>query len=282
VTTDDRDPATVDVPSGDADESGGSRSSSISGRDRRTPDDRPPKGGKSRLNVWQETLLLIVMAVVVAVVVKQFFLQAFYIPSESMEPGLVLNDRILVEKPSYWFDGEPRRGDVVVFQDPGGWLSEAEDAEPGSLLTRGLADIGLYPTGGHLVKRVIGVGGDTIVCCDEQGRIEVNGTPLDEPYARPGQRSGGARAGGACFGPMTQDCSWKAGPVPEGFLFVMGDNRANSADSSAHMCGNATDCGESPYVPVDNVVGKVAALAWPLDRAHWVKRPDTYDTVPER
>ena len=123
-------------------------------------------------------LLLLGIALVLAIVIKTFFVQAFYIPSESMEPGLIENDRILVQKVSYWFGGDPSRGDVVVFEDPGGWLQGNEPAPTG--LANVLSKIGLYPTGGHLVKRVIGTEGDVIECCDDEGRILVNGEPIDE------------------------------------------------------------------------------------------------------
>ncbi|MCW2794224.1 MAG: signal peptidase Serine peptidase family, partial [Nocardioides sp.] len=180
---------------------------------------------RKHLPVWQETILLLVIALVLATVIKALFVQAFYIPSESMEPGLVKNDRILVQKVSYWFGGTPQRGDVVVFKDPGGWLSPEESAGPTGGVTKLMAKVGLYPSGGHLVKRVIGVAGDTIVCCDDQGRISVNGTPLNEKaYAR--------LDGADCYGPMIRDCDWTAGPVPDGSNFVMGDNRSHSADSS--------------------------------------------------
>src|SRR6187431_712247 len=116
--------------------------------------------------VWQETLILLVVAVVLAVVLKAFFVQAFFIPSESMEPGLLVNDRILVQKVSYWGGGSPERGDVVVFKDPGGWLGAADNAGPTNLIAKAMTKIGLYPAGGHLVKRVIGVEGDVIKCCD--------------------------------------------------------------------------------------------------------------------
>ena len=125
------------------------------------------------------------VAVGLAVLIKSFFAQAFYVPSRSMEPGLVKNDRILVEKPSYWFGGTPQRGDVVVFKDPGGWLSDEEDAGPSNPIGKAMVKIGLYPAGGHLVKRVIGVAGDTIHCCDKQGRLLVNGHPLDESRTSP-------------------------------------------------------------------------------------------------
>ena len=119
-------------------------------------DETPPASGRRThaLPLWLETVLLLVVAVGLAVLIKSFFAQAFYVPSRSMEPGLVKNDRILVEKPSYWFGGTPQRGDVVVFKDPGGWLSEEEDAGPSNPIGKAMVKIGLYPAGGHLVKRV--------------------------------------------------------------------------------------------------------------------------------
>jgi signal peptidase I len=224
-----------------------------------------------------ETVLLLGFAILLALVVKTFFIQSFYIPSESMEPGLVVDDRILVQKPSYW-NGEPQRGDVIVFDDPGGWLNGLQNPQPQSLLARGLAKIGLYPTGGHLVKRVIGVEGDVIVCCDEEGRLSVNGQPIDEsaylseqpPKKKP------------CNGPMIRNCEWTAGPVPKDSLFVMGDNRANSADSSVHICRKRVDCDpQEGYVSIDLVVGKVFALAWPPGRAEFIGRADAFEDVPD-
>jgi signal peptidase I len=239
--------------------------------DQAPPLDVPPR---RRWSLWQECLVLGAAAVVLAVVIKTLFVQAFYIPSGSMEPGLVENDRILVQKVSYWFGGTPQRGDVVVFDDPGGWLP-ADDAQPGGL--RGaLAAVGLYPSGGHLVKRVIGVAGDTIVCCDQQGRIEVNGHALDE-----GAYIADLPEGYDCNAPMIP-CGWSAGPVPEGELFVMGDNRADSADSTVHLCRpNETECAKDPYVEVDSVVGKVFSVVWPLGHARFVGRPAAFDGVPD-
>jgi signal peptidase I len=232
----------------------------------------------------RETVLLLAFAIILALIVKTFFVQSFYIPSESMEPGLIVNDRILVQKPSYWGSGGPQRGDVIVFDDPGNWLNGLESAQPMSFLARGLAKIGLYPTGGHLVKRVIGVAGDTVECCDDQGRLMVNGQPIDEDgFIQPQTGKNGT---GDCDGPMPSgqlECHWTAGPVPTGRVFVMGDNRDDSADSSVHLCRpNATNCDENEaYVPVDDVVGKVFALAWPLSRAHIVHTPDAFDDVPD-
>lgn len=228
--------------------------------------------------------MLLVVALGMALLIKTFLVQAFYIPSASMEPGLVENDRILVQKPSYWF-GEPQRGDVIVFEDPGGWLV-GSNTGPQTLLAKGLAKVGLYPTGGHLVKRVIGVPGDTIECCDDQGRLSINGVAIDEKsfVAKDLQ----------CDGPMVNGCvsDWSV-TVPDDRLFVMGDNRAASADSSDRLCRPASGrCDpdnpfllkgnpDKPFVPMDNVVGKVFSLVWPLDHAEFIGRPDVFSTVPD-
>jgi signal peptidase I len=229
---------------------------------------------KKHLPLWQETFLLLAVALGLAILIKAVLVQAFYIPSESMEPGLVRNDRILVQKVSYWFGGSPERGDVVVFKDPGDWLRGAESVGPPNAVTNLMAKIGLYPSGGHLVKRVIGVAGDKIRCCDSKGRIEVNGVALDEKdYAR--------KDGADCYGPMI-GCDWSAGPVPEGSVFVMGDNRSHSADSTVHMCRGSSDCVEGDeFVPVDLVVGKVFVLLWPRQHFTWVHRPDSFASVPD-
>jgi signal peptidase I len=242
------------------------------------------KDEKRRAPLWLETVVLLVVALGMALIIKTFFVQAFYIPSASMEPGLVENDRILVQKPSYWF-GEPQRGDVVVFEDPGGWLLGPETG-PQTLLAKGLARVGLYPTGGHLVKRVIGTPGDTIECCDDQGRLIVNGVAIDEDsFIRPQPD---------CDGPMVNACQrdWKV-TVPADRLFVMGDNRAASADSSDRLCKRQPEqCDpeqpslpkgnpDRPFVPVDNVVGKVFTLVWPLSHAEWIGRPEVFEDVPD-
>src|SRR5919199_4866769 len=136
-----------------------------------------------RIPAWLELTLLLGVALLLSVLIKTFLVQMFFVPSESMEPLFVKNDRILVQKVSYW-RGEVRRGDVVVFEDRGGWLPSTPVLNP---LQHVLSTIGLYPTGGHLVKRVIGVGGDRVRCCDAQGRVTVNGVPLNErAYIMPG------------------------------------------------------------------------------------------------
>ena len=232
--------------------------------------------GRRQLPIWQESILLVVVALVLAILVKSLFVQAFYIPSASMEPGLVNSDRILVEKPSYWLGGSPSRGDVIVFKDPGGWLGAGEGDQVSGFRSA-LSKIGLYPSGGHLVKRVIGVAGDTIVCCDAEGRISVNGKALDEDnYIAP------RRENIQCNGPMISQCDWTAGPVPEGTVFVMGDNRANSADSTVHLClKGETDCTDNPFVDTDLVVGKVFVVLWPRSHFRFVATPDSFADIPD-
>jgi signal peptidase I len=231
----------------------------------------PPR---RKLPLWLETIMLLALAIVLAVGVKTFFVQAFYIPSGSMKPGLVINDRIMVQKVSYWGGDGPDRGEVVVFEDPGGWLDGAP-AGPTNNLTKLLAKVGLFPTGGHLVKRVIGVAGDTVHCCDGEGRLEINGVAVDEDDFIAPQKD--------CDGPMA-GCGkgWDA-DVPPGELFVMGDNRSASADSSARLCdedGPKCDPGDA-FVPVDLVVGKVFALVWPLGNSRFIGTPDAFEKVPD-
>jgi len=232
---------------------------------------------RRKLPLWLETIVLLGLAILLAVVVKSLFVQAFYIPSGSMKPGLVVNDRILVQKVSYWGDDGPDRGEIVVFEDPGGWLTGAQPA-PANNLTKLLAKIGLFPTGGHLVKRVIGVEGDTVWCCNSEGQLEINGLAIDEDDFIAPQKK--------CDGPMPTQCGgdWEA-VVPDGQLFVMGDNRGASADSSARLCLEDEDQGRcepgDAFVPVDLVVGKVFALIWPLGNFRFMGTPDAFDDVPD-
>ncbi|MDX6276111.1 MAG: signal peptidase [Nocardioidaceae bacterium] len=208
-----------------------------------------------RLPVWQESILLVIAAMVMAVIVKTFFVQAFYIPSESMEPTMLVNDKILVQKVSYWA-GDVKRGDVVVFNDPGGWLTRDESRTATNPIEHALSFVGLYPTGGHLIKRVIGVGGDKIVCCTEKGKLTVNGKVLDEPYLAD-QTS-------------TRDTPFSIS-VPRGKLWVMGDNRGDSEASPQHV--NQSDGG---FLSEKQVVGKAWLRVWPWKRAGFIHSPDTF------
>jgi signal peptidase I len=221
-----------------------------------TPDVAEVGSRRRRVPIWAETVLLLVLALLVSAVVKTFFVQMFFVPSGSMRPLFVDDDRILVQKISYW-TGDVQRGDVVVFDDPGGrWLG-AEGAPKLTPVQKGLSEIGLYPTGGHLVKRVIGVGGDRVACCDRAGRVTVNGVPLEEKSyimanAAPSDRRFDVT-------------------VPKGRLWVMGDNRPNSEDSRFHQ-----DLPGQGTVPEKDVVGKVWAIVWPFGRAHLLHEPKTF------
>ncbi|MCW2801114.1 MAG: lepB [Aeromicrobium sp.] len=218
-----------------------------------------PATKRRQLPVWQESILLVITAMVMAVIVKTFFLQAFYIPSESMEPTMLVNDKILVQKVSYWA-GDVKRGDVVVFDDPGGWLGAEDSRHATNPLQRALETVGLFPTGGHLIKRVIGVGGDKVVCCTEKGKITVNGKVLDEPYLLDQQ----APASDQAFNVV----------VPKGHLWVMGDNRGNSADSRSHL----GDPGGG-FIAEKEVVGKAWLRVWPWSRAGIIHKPSTFEVV---
>jgi signal peptidase I len=226
-------------------------------------EEQPPAGvspsgsePKKPLPMWQESILLLGTAVVLALLIKTFFVQAFYIPpSGSMRDSLEDNDRILVQKVSYWF-GSPQRGDIVVFDDPANWLGEEDGQVPSNVISKSLSFLGLYPSGGHLVKRVIGVGGDSVAC--SHGSILVNGVALREQNYVTLARQ-------ACDG------RWSV-VVPADHLWVLGDNREHSADSRAHI----GDPGGG-FVPVDDVVGKAFVVVWPVHRWQFLHRPSTFD-----
>jgi signal peptidase I len=198
---------------------------------------------------FRDILLIFIAALLISFLIKTFLIRSFYIPSESMMETLHVNDRIIVNllEP----DLIPiSRGDVVVFRDPGGWLPQQAPVALNPVEAF-LAFVGLAAPDSedHLIKRVIGLPGDEVKCCNDFGQLSVNGVPLEEPYTRLG---GSNRATESDF-EVT---------VPEGSLWVMGDNRFNSADSSFH---HKTDPGRE-FVPIDNVVGRAVLLSWPLDR----------------
>jgi signal peptidase I len=201
----------------------------------------------------REVALVLAIALGLSLLIKTFFVQAFFIPSESMQTVLEPGDRVLVNK---LVPGplSLHRGDVVVFADPGKWLGEQPPVQRGALRTAvndTLTFVGLLPSdsGEHLIKRVIGLPGDTVTCCDSSGRLVVNGKPVDEPYVFPGNR------------PSDVDFTVT---VPAGRIWVMGDHRSLSEDSRYHRDDH------DGTVPVDNVVGKAFVVVWPVSRWHLV------------
>ncbi|MGW2816357.1 signal peptidase I [Streptomyces sp. NPDC001415] len=222
---------------------------------------RRPKAGKHR-SFWKELPILIGVALVLALLIKTFLVQAFSIPSESMQNTLQPGDRVLVDKLTPWFGSEPGRGEVVVFHDPANWLAGEPHSAP-NVVQKVLSFIGVMPSANEqdLIKRVIGVAGDTVEC-KGTGPLKVNGKALVEPYVHPGST------------PCTVDDlggQFKV-TVPNGKMWVMGDNRQKSADSRYHQ--NDKNHG---FVPVDEAVGRAFVVAWPV--SHWATLPvpDTFD-----
>jgi signal peptidase I len=219
---------------------------------------RPDSPRKRAVSAALEAVTVIGLGLLVAVVVRLFVAEAFYVPSGSMESTLMKNDRIVAEKVSYLHRGI-ERGDVIVFADPGNWLPADESKPPGAFRRAG-EFMGVLPhsSQGHLVKRVIGVGGDVVACCDSHGRITINGVPIDEKsYLNHGAK------------PSEEPFKVQ---VPDGKLWVMGDNRPQSADSRSHL--GAPGGG---FVPVDDVVGRACCVIWPSDRMTMLRRPPTFE-----
>jgi len=209
---------------------------------------------------WKELPLLVLTAVVLAFLIQTFLARVYVIPSQSMEqtlhgcPGCT-NDRVLVDKLTYRFT-DPKPGDVIVFRGPESWGAnrEFQVSEPSNPVASFFQSLGSLvgmaaPDERDFVKRVIAVGGQTVQCCDEQNRVLVDGKPLDEPYIYFEPGSGTTQEE---FAPVT---------VPEGHLWVMGDNRNNSADSRAHV-----NSPEKGTVPVENVIGKARLIVLPPSR----------------
>ncbi|MBL7259398.1 signal peptidase I [Paractinoplanes lichenicola] len=194
---------------------------------------------KRRKSFWREMPILVGVAVLVAFLVRAFVVQTFFIPSESMEHTLDIDDKVLVNKVVYSVR-DPRRGEIVVFEAPHQWRTGAADKD--------------------FIKRIIGVGGDHVQCCDAEHRITVNGHALDEPYL---------------FEATDRPFDIT---VPAGRVWVMGDHRSASADSLQHWLSDQNI--EEATIPAGSIVGRAFTLFWPLDRVTWLTVPPTFDDVP--
>ncbi|RNL84780.1 signal peptidase I [Halostreptopolyspora alba] len=223
--------------------------------------------GEKQGSFWKELPILIVIALVLAFIIKTWVIQAFYIPSKSMEDTLLVGDRVLVNKLVYQMR-EIERGEIVVFNGSGSWdeASSVDVTEPTNPIAGGFTwvgqQLGVTPTGKDYIKRVIGVPGDTVECCDSENRLLVNGEPLEEPYLYPGSQESHTE-----FGPVE---------VPEGRLWLMGDHRDISYDSRLHQ----NDPGEGS-VSVDSVEGRAFVLLWPVDRFESLSVPDSFSALEE-
>ena len=213
-----------------------------------------------------DLVVIVASALVLSLIIKTFLLRSFYIPSGSMENTLQINDRIIVNElvPNVI---PLQRGDVVVFKDPGGWLYQ----QPETPQTNGLVALGTWLTSlvglsapdssQHLVKRVIGVGGDHVVCCTASGKLTINGVAINETYLDKGTSPS----------LKTFDIT-----VPKDSFWVMGDNRGNSEDSRFH-----TDLPGKGFVPKSAVVGRAFVLSWPFSRWKWLDDfPNVFKNVP--
>ncbi|WP_431306114.1 signal peptidase I [Mycobacterium hubeiense] len=232
---------------------------------------------KRKHGALREAAILVTIALVLYYVMLTFVARPYLIPSESMEPTLhgchgCTGDRIMVDKLTYRFS-EPEPGDVIVFKGPPAWnigyKSIRSDNTAVRWLQNALSFVGFVPPDENdLVKRIIAVGGQTVACRANTG-LTVDGKPLNEPYLDPSTMMADPKIYpclGNEFGPVT---------VPEGRLWVMGDNRTHSADSRAHCTNVPADaqrgllCTGDPTsatVPVDNVIGKARFIAWPPSR----------------
>ncbi len=225
--------------------------------------------GRFRRNVFVSFVIDLVVivgtALVLSLLIKSFLVRSFFVPSGSMLETLQIDDRIIVNE--LVPDLVPiERGDVVVFQDPGGWLgpvSKPSDNPVVAVSDWFLSAFGITApdSSQHLVKRVIGVGGDRIVCCDVDGKLTINGKAITEPYLPKDVK------------PSTIDFDVI---VPEGSIWVMGDNRDNSADSRFHL-----DLPSKGFVSKQFIVGRAFLITWPFNHFGWLDNyPDVFADVP--
>jgi signal peptidase I len=218
--------------------------------------------------LWQELPLLLIVAFCLALLIRTFLLQAFFIPSGSMENTLLVEDRVLVNKVVYDVR-DPQRGEVVVFRGTDRWAAQVDtEPDPGlaGRVARTVGELVGYGRPGEkdFIKRVIGLPGDRVACCDEQGRVTVNGVPLDETYL--------FQDSPLDLPPNPAECRsrrFEEVLVPAGQIYVLGDHRLVSQDARC----------QGP-VPIDNVVGRAFMVVWPSDRWAALSVPETFETVP--
>lgn len=208
----------------------------------------------ARRKLILEALATVFIAFLLSFGIREFVIQSFYIPSGSMLPTLQIDEHILVDK-SGLLSGPVSRGDIVVFRDPGGWMGP--EKLPAWDLLGQLSELihGGNSTTGYLVKRVMGVGGDNVACCDAEGKLTVNGRSVDEPYISEASKS-------------ASDTDF-AVRVPEGKYWVLGDNRVGSTDSRDHQ-----DLSTKGFVSEQDLVGVVVAVSLPLSAIRWLLNPD--------
>lgn len=214
-----------------------------------------------------ELVVIVAVGLLITTALRAFVFQPFEVPSGSMENTLQVHDKIVALRIIDF-----HRGDVVVFADANGWLGA--QPEPGPV-RRGLEFVGVLPSSaeGHLVKRVIGTPGDRVSCCDAEGRLTINGHPMDETAYLHSDTSGQVAPADVPFEVV----------VPQGHVFVMGDHRNASGDSRCHlqdvsMQGGAAGAGA--FIPIDAVVGTVTLIITPLDRFQQLTTPDAFAAVP--
>ncbi|HET8617274.1 MAG TPA: signal peptidase I [Actinomycetales bacterium] len=233
---------------------------------RRLTQPRQPRRTTGLLVAVRETVVVVGIALVLSLLVKTFLVQAFYIPSVSMESTLDVGDRVVVSKltPGPF---HLQRGDVIVFTDPGGWLDPTPPPDDGPVrkaLRSALTFVGLLPedSNNHLIKRLIGLPGDHVVCCDAQGRLSINGRAVNEPYVFDGN--------------VPSERQFDI-TVPPGRVWVMGDHRQMSSDSRYHDDGH----GNTGSVPIADVTGRAFVIVWPFNRLSSLPRySSTFDDVP--
>lgn len=229
-----------------------------------------PSTGHRIWRVVKEAVIVLVGALVVSAILQHFVGQMFIIPSGSMENTLKVSDRVIAEKIT-----EVERGDIAVFRDSSGWLGPHPMVERTGV-GQVLEFVGLLPDTSHnyLIKRVIGMPGDVVECCDAEGRMTVNGFPLEEDAYLYRSEEGEAVA--------PSDVQFRV-VVPEGRMFVMGDHRNASADSRCHLADSipGQPQGAAAFVPLQDVAGTGWAIFAPFNRTRLLPAQDAFVGVPD-